>query len=319
MSVPRDTARHSDPELDGTDRPTRKIRRFASHSNLGEPHPGAGDPAHASVASNDIPATLRPFRLAAQSRWPATAGWSYGAARPARPLQRRDVAFLLGSLGLVLAFAVVASAVAFGPVVSLFSGTSPGPPIAAGTPIATSPPTANSPTTSATFAALDTTTLGNWQKAYGSAGYLIAGDRQQLPASIRVTPSGTTYWEWAKTSTQARALVKPGDSHSRIAACWYTSTTLAFDVNITDGHAYQVALYALDFNEPDRRVETVSVVDPGSGRMLDTRQLRTFSDGEYLVWQVRGHVNIQVTNGPGSTNAVVSGLFFAPATSAAPA
>lgn len=315
MSVPRNMARDTDPQRDEPDKPTTQIRRLANHGELREPHPGAMDSAHSGVTGNEVPVTLRPFRRAAQSRWPAPAALSYVAARPARPLQRRDVAFLLGSLGLVLAFVVVATALVLGPVVSLFSSSSPGPPIAAGTPIATSPSKATSPTTSATFSALDTTTLGNWQNAYGSAGYLIAGDRQQLPASIHVTPSGTTYWEWAKSTSQARALVRSEDTRSRIAACWYTSTTMAFDVNITDGHTYQLALYVLDFNEPDRRVETVSVVDPSSSHVLDTRQLRTFSSGDYVVWQVSGHIRIQVTNN-GSINAVISGLFFAPAASA---
>lgn len=312
MSVPRDMARHSDPEMDEPDKPTTQIRRLANHGDLREPHPGAADPVRSGVTGNDMPVALRRFRLAAQSRRPAPAGWGYVAARPARTLQRRDVAFLLGSLGLVLAFVVVATALVLGPVVSLLSSTSPGPPVAAGLPIAPSPPTATSPTTSATFSALDTTTLGSWQKVYGSAGYLIPGDRQQLPASIHVTPSGTNYWEWVNSTTDTRALVRPENPRSRFAPSWYSISTFSLDVNITDGHPYQLAVYVLDWDRGHPRVETVSVVDGSSGRVLDTRQLRVFGIGEYVVWQVSGHITIQVTNN-GSINAVVSGMFFAPA------
>lgn len=311
MSVPRDMARHSDPERDDSDNPTRKIRRLASHSALGEPHRGARDPA-LSGAGNDRSGMRPHLQLGAQRPWPVPVGWSYVAARPAHTLQRRDVAFLLGSLGLVLAFAVVASALLLGPVVSLFSSTSPGPPIAAGTPIATSPPKATAPSTSATFVALDTTTQGNWQKVYGSAGYLIPGDKQQLPASIHVTPSGTNYWEWVNSTSDPRALVRPENPRSRFAPSWYSTSTFSLDIYITDGHPYQLAVYVLDWDLRNPRVETISVVDSNSGRVLDTRQLRVFGIGEYVVWQVSGHITMHVTNN-GSINGVVSGLFFAPA------
>ena len=318
MSVPRDMAGHSDRELDEPEIPTTKIRRLASHSARGRPRLGAEDPALSGATSNDVPAMRRPLQLGAQSRRPVPAGWSSVAARPARTLQRRDVAFLLGSLGLVLAFAVVAATLLLGPVVSLFSSASPGPPIAAGTPVATSQPAATSPTTAATFVALDTTTQGNWQKVYGSAGYVIAGERQQLPASIHVTPSGTNYWEWVNSTTDTRALVRPENPRSRFAPSWYSTSAFSLDVNITDGHPYQLAVYVLDWDRRNPRVETVSVVDANSGRMLDKRQLTVYGIGEYVVWRVSGHITIQVTNNS-SINAVISGLFFAPAASAAPA
>ena len=324
MSVPRDMARHSDPERDEdeSERPTTKIRRLASRGNLGEPPLGAGDSALSNTTRGDVPSDISvlrpPFGLAAESRWPAPAGWSGSAVLPPRTLQRRDVAFLVGSLGLVLAVVLVATALVLGPVLSLFSHTSPGPPVAAGPPLAASPPTttatATVPTTSATFVTLDTATQGNWQQAYGSAGYLIVDDAQQLPASIHVTPSGTTVWEWLSSTTNARALARPENPLSRVAASWLSNSSFSLDVNITDGHPYQLAVYVLDWDQQNPRIETVSVVDTNSGRVLDTRQLRVFGIGEYLVWRVSGHITIQVTNN-GSINAVVSGLFFAPAAS----
>jgi hypothetical protein len=47
--------------------------------------------------------------------------------------------------------------------------------------------------------------------------------------------------------------------------------------------------------------------------VLDTRSVTSFGGGQWLVWSVRGHIAIQITNAPGSPNAVASGLFFAPA------
>jgi hypothetical protein len=47
--------------------------------------------------------------------------------------------------------------------------------------------------------------------------------------------------------------------------------------------------------------------------VLNSQSVAGFHGGEYLVWNVSGHVRIQVTNtGNSSPNAVVSGLFFGP-------
>lgn len=312
MSVSRDRARHPNPEPDTS---TTQIRRLASYSDLGESHLGGEDLAHSDVTGKDAPVMRPSFLPAAQDRLPAHAAGSTGAARLARALQRRQVVFLLSSFGLVFGLALVATALVLGLVSSLFARHTPGPPVASGPPIATSLPMASAPTTFARYVTLDTGTRGNWQNVYGSAGYLIVGDTQQLPASIHVTPAGARFWEWAKSTTEARALVRPENPRSRIAACWFSASTFTLDVNITDGQTYQLALYVLGWDRQHPRLETVSVVDPSSGRVLDTRRLRVFGIGDYLVWQVRGHVTIQVTNN-GSINAVASGLFFTPAASA---
>jgi len=51
--------------------------------------------------------------------------------------------------------------------------------------------------------------------------------------------------------------------------------------------------------------------------VLDTETVSSFSGGDYLQWAVSGNVVIKVT--PLSGNAVISGLFFDPATGAASA
>ncbi len=77
-----------------------------------------------------------------------------------------------------------------------------------------------------------------------------------------------------------------------------------------------MALYALDWqNGSPGRSETVSIFDgsasgDGSGPPLDTQPLALFQAGDYLVWKVRGHVRIVVTNTGNNANAVLSGIFF---------
>ncbi len=86
-------------------------------------------------------------------------------------------------------------------------------------------------------------------------------------------------------------------------------------MNLTDGLVHDLALYALDWNRLGRQ-ELVQIIDAGTGQVLDTESLANFGGGVYLRWAVRGHVRIVVTN-QGPVNAVISGLFLDPVTTAA--
>ena len=60
------------------------------------------------------------------------------------------------------------------------------------------------------------------------------------------------------------------------------------------------------------RFNQFQIIDVGSGTVLDTETLSSFSGGVYQKWAISGHVQIQVTSLAGG-NAVVSGLFIDPA------
>ena len=166
----------------------------------------------------------------------------------------------------------------------------------------------------ATFASTDASTQGSWQGVYGNTGYSVVADAQQLPSAITLTASGASVRTWQNSTSDGRALQKPGFPLDRIASCWYSTGTFTLDLNITDGQSYQIALYLLDWDQQSR-TETISLIDPSSFETLDTRTVSGFSNGEYLVWTLSGHVTIQIANGSGSPDAVVSGLFLAPASS----
>jgi hypothetical protein len=53
----------------------------------------------------------------------------------------------------------------------------------------------------------------------------------------------------------------------------------------------------------------IDVVDSSSRAVLDSQTLSAFGSGEYLVWDLSGHVQLRVTSLSGS-GAIVSGLFF---------
>ncbi len=171
---------------------------------------------------------------------------------------------------------------------------------------------------SATFLTEDTTTRGNWIGAYGTEGYNDLGSAVSNPTYATITPAGQALYTWATpplTATQALQVPPPGTS--RIAAAWYSSTSFTVDVNVAAGHSYNLELYFLDYDARGR-TETVTLSDPSTGTTLNSQSVSNFASGEYLVWTISGNVLITITRTAG-LNALLSGLFFDPAGSPAPA
>ena len=159
----------------------------------------------------------------------------------------------------------------------------------------------------AVYVGTDTTTRGSWIGSYGGDGYAVAGAASSFPSYAQVSVASAPTWTWAPATADARALQRPGGS-GRLAACWYSASSLTIDVNLTDGQAHRLALHALDWDGLGQSAG-VEVVDAATGAVLDTRALSGFLNGQYVVWRLSGHVRIRVTNS-GVQNAVVSGLFF---------
>ncbi len=78
---------------------------------------------------------------------------------------------------------------------------------------------------SAAFLKQDTTTEGTWIGTYGSQGYNVIGSSASYPSYATVTATGQSNCTWTPSTTDPRALQTPGGS-GRIAACWYSSTSL---------------------------------------------------------------------------------------------
>jgi len=166
---------------------------------------------------------------------------------------------------------------------------------------------------SATFVGEDNSPQGNWKGVYGADGYNIINDAQNYPAYAQVSVTGETPFSWAGSTADARGLQKAASgSTDRIAATWYSDTNFIIDINLTDGQEHRVAVYCLDWDGNNIRSQTIEVRDAATNAVLDTRNVDDFSSGRYLVWRLKGHVKIKVTNNgvAGATNAVVSGLFF---------
>jgi hypothetical protein len=160
----------------------------------------------------------------------------------------------------------------------------------------------------ASFIGTDLVTQGNWKSVYGSDGYAIISDSTNYPAYAQVLATGKHDYVWAaQPDTDPRALQR-GVAAGRIAATWFSSTSFAVDVNVTDGNLHNVALYNLDWDST-ARAQRVDILDGNSGSVLDSRTVTGFNGGQYLIWTVSGHITIRITRTAGD-NAVLSGLFF---------
>jgi hypothetical protein len=162
----------------------------------------------------------------------------------------------------------------------------------------------------ASFVKTDTTHQGSWQGVYGSQGYNVIDNASSYPSYASVSASGNSNYVWTTTSTDPRALQEVGSSN-RIAAGWYSPTSFTVNVNLTDGQTHQLALYLLDWDQfGGGRNEQVQILDATTGNVLSTETVSNFSNGEYLVWNVSGDIEIKITNLNSSSNAVLNGLFF---------
>jgi hypothetical protein len=77
------------------------------------------------------------------------------------------------------------------------------------------------------------------------------------------------------------------------------------DINLTDGQAHQVALYATNPGSMQR----FDVLSASTGALLNSETL-SGTAGQYIVWELRGDVIIHVTNLGPDVNANVNAIFF---------
>jgi hypothetical protein len=161
----------------------------------------------------------------------------------------------------------------------------------------------------AVFSATDVLTEGTWKGVYGADGYAINNDSTNYPNYAEVTFINESSATWAASTTDIRALQKGSPTATdRIASTWYSNTSFTIDINLADGNAHQIAFYCLDW-DTNSRAERIDVLDVATNNVLDTRTISGFSNGIYMVWNLSGHVKIQITL-TGGANAVVSGIFF---------
>ncbi len=179
------------------------------------------------------------------------------------------------------------------------------------------------PAVLASFIKADDTTQGNWIGTYGSQGYQVVGGSTNLPSYVGVNVTGQSQTSWNNSQSDVRGLERSTSDTSRVAGTYYTYSSFTVSLTPTDTKSHQVALYLVDWDENNSRVERVDVVNPSDGSVLDSRVVSSFSNGRYLVWNVAGPVQFRVTTisgrSPSENNAVLSGIFFDGASTSTPA
>jgi hypothetical protein len=162
--------------------------------------------------------------------------------------------------------------------------------------------------TAVTFVAKDTVTRGNWRRTYGADGYNIPNLAASYPRYAMATPIGEASYTWANSTGDVRGLYKPGSTTDRFAGCWFSSSSFTVDLNLTDGLIHRVSLYCVDW-DIGFRAQTIDILDALNNSVLSSQSVTAFNGGQYLIWDIRGHVTIRLTS-TGFPNAVLSGLFF---------
>ena len=178
-------------------------------------------------------------------------------------------------------------------------------------------------TAAATFAGLDNRTRGEWGGVYGIDGFSFAGSGPRLPAYAKVRLIDPRDRIWNASTTEERAPAGPSGlsatawwtpyfrwvwERRRTAAGWWSPSAFTIDLDLTDGVTHRVAIYCVDWGSDRARTEKIEVLDT-AGRLLAMQTVSSFRDGRYVLWNLRGHVRLQVTrvDGPG---AVASGVLF---------
>ncbi|WP_165071623.1 NPCBM/NEW2 domain-containing protein [Paludisphaera rhizosphaerae] len=162
---------------------------------------------------------------------------------------------------------------------------------------------------------------GVWKNRIGMEASAVAGDSgAYASSSTYISVSGATTQVYDRASSDPRALdklqsalttISPWSGYS-IASAWLGSS-FTIDVNLADGKAHEVTLYALDWDS-SARAERIDVVDAATGQVLDSRSISSFNSGVYLTWTVSGHVQFRVVQ-TGGASAAISGVFVDPLSS----
>jgi len=165
----------------------------------------------------------------------------------------------------------------------------------------------------ALFVRTDATTQGNWKGVYGAEGFHILGDPSgpaRYPDYVAVGSAGAQDFVWNDTTSDIRAL-QQANKTVRVAGCLYSETGFSLDVDFIDGRTHRLAVYCLDWDKTGR-TQIVDILDAETGAMVTSQTVPSFTGGKYLVWDIKGHVQVRFTK-LGGNNAVLMGVFFSQA------
>ena len=211
-----------------------------------------------------------------------------------------------------------------------FTGVQPGTYDIVATYSGTTPTYAETPIKyDAQFITVDRTTQGNWGGVYGKDGYVLCNyqnegiDKKSLPKYVtaidyyRAFPkSGVPEPKvWAAETTKKEALAPDAENNAnrRVACYANTDQTMTLTIGVEGTHAYQVALYFVDWENKGRR-QAVEMMDATTLNLVaPVKVVKDYSGGAYLVYTYNKSVKFRFNKIRGDVVSL-SGIFFDPVT-----
>lgn len=170
------------------------------------------------------------------------------------------------------------------------------------------------------FLGEDRTTKGSWRGVYGKEGYNIGKHDAIAPSYGAVItppdpysppeedpPNPPPYYNdtW-NAGGDVRGLQRASGT-DRVAPVWTTPNSFDVDFTFHDNNKHIISIYCVDWDS-NVRSQTIQILNPSTGAVLDTRSLSGFNGGVYVKWEIAGSVKVRMTKVAGS--AVFSGIFF---------
>jgi Bacterial Ig domain len=153
----------------------------------------------------------------------------------------------------------------------------------------------NAPVPTATFFfRMDPLSLGSWKPNYGIDGVILPDDATNLPPYATMSFTGADTATWLASSSDRNCLQRSGSAGQYLAG-WSSPTNFSLELELSDNQNHDVAFYVWDWDHAGRS-QLVEVVDAVSNTLLDRRTLDGFTNGQWWVWQVHGHVQFRFTN-----------------------
>ncbi len=151
----------------------------------------------------------------------------------------------------------------------------------------------------------DTFFGGNWSKKYGTKGYMIVGDKNNITCDNDIKYIDCYYVAIIRNGGDERAL-KRVDTDGRVVS--YLLNSKQFRVEVCTKSEIKITLYIVDYDRLGRS-ESILVHEKDSGNLLINYKVSEFEEGKYISFVVKKDVVITVKKicGP---DAVLSGVFF---------
>lgn len=164
---------------------------------------------------------------------------------------------------------------------------------------------------SAVLTSQDTATKGKWKILYGTKGWLIANQPNNisnLPSYIATVGSTPPAFKYVQPSGDARPLDLP-TGVGTIACVWHDPTTFRIDINCNDFAIHQIAVYCVDYQNLGVE-QTMEIWDGETNAALTTTPVKNLATlPVYLVWKITGRVSLIVKK-TATADAAVAAIFF---------